>query len=446
MCSSDLVQPQPQSGDPIERFNWDAPILVSPHSPRRLYYASQRVWRSDDRGDSWKPVSGDLTRNQDRMLLPLMGRKWSWDSPWDMIAMSTYDTITSLAESPKAEGLLYAGTDDGLIQVSEDGGATWRKIEVGSITGVPAVAFVNDIKADLFDANTVYAALDDHKSGSFRPYLLKSSDRGRTWRSITGDLPDRHLVWRVVQDHVKPDLLFAGTEFGIFFTIDGGGRWMKLGGDVPTISFRDLAIQRRENDLVGASFGRGFYVLDDYSALRDIAPQTLAESARLFPLRDAYLFSLLGQAPAGSAGVGPMAGNWTAPNPPFGAVFTYQVRQDLPADTKLVLTITDDSGKQVRRLELEKTAGLRRVAWNLRTDPPAPGEAGSAGSPQAGAAQGGRAGGPGAAGGFGGFGRGGQQAPLVPAGRYRATLGTLVGDKVTAIGPTQTFAVVQIPQ
>jgi hypothetical protein len=145
-----------------------------------------------------------------------------------------------------------------------------------------------------------------------------------------------------------------------------------------------------------------------------------------------------------------MAGNWTAPNPPFGAVVTYHVREDLPADAKLVLTITDDSGKQVRRLELERTAGLRRVAWNLRTDPPASGgvgTAGSTGSPQAGATQGGRAGGPGAAGGFGqGFGRGGQQAPLVPAGRYRATLGTLVGDKVTAIGRTQTFMVVQIPQ
>jgi photosystem II stability/assembly factor-like uncharacterized protein len=221
------------------------------------------VWRSDDRGDSWRPVSGDLTRNQDRMTLPLMGRQWSWDSPWDMVAMSSYDTITSLAESPKAEGLLYAGTDDGLIQVSEDGGKSWRKVEVGSLPGVPGTAFVNDVKADLHDADTVYAALDDHKSGNFRPCLLKSVDRGRTWRSIAGDLPDRHLVWRVVQDHVKANLLFAGTEFGIFFTIDGGGRWVKLGGDVPTIAFRDLAIKRRENDLVGASFGRGFYVLDD---------------------------------------------------------------------------------------------------------------------------------------------------------------------------------------
>ncbi|HUL76904.1 MAG TPA: glycosyl hydrolase, partial [Vicinamibacteria bacterium] len=165
------IQPQPEAGAPAERFNWDAPILVSPHSPKRIYYASQRVWRSDDRGDSWRAVSGDLTRNLDRMTLPLMGRQWSWDSPWDMGAMSAFDTITSLAESPKREGLLYAGTDDGLIQVSEDGGGTWRKVEVASLPGVPASAFVNDLKADLFDADTVYAALDDHKSGDFRPFL-----------------------------------------------------------------------------------------------------------------------------------------------------------------------------------------------------------------------------------------------------------------------------------
>ena len=138
---------------------------------------------------------------------------------------------------------------------------------------MPAEAFVNDVKADLFQADTVYVALDNHKRGDFKPYLVKSTDRGRTWRSIAGDLPDRHLVWRVVQDHVKPELLFAATELGLFFTPDGGTRWVELSGDVPTISFRDLAIQRRENDLVAASFGRGFFVLDDYAPLRAVTDQ-----------------------------------------------------------------------------------------------------------------------------------------------------------------------------
>ena len=211
------IRPQPAEGEPEDRFNWDSPILVSPHAPTRIYYGSQRVWRSEDRGDSWTAISGDLTRNQNRMLLPLMDKQWSWDASWDMRAMSTFNTITSLAESPKKAGLIYAGTDDGLIQVTDDGGRRWRRIEVGSLPGVPKDAFVNDIKADLFDENTVYVALDNHKQGDYSPYLLKSTNRGRTWRSLAKKLPDRHLVWRLVQDHVNPKLLFAATEFGVFF-------------------------------------------------------------------------------------------------------------------------------------------------------------------------------------------------------------------------------------
>ena len=394
-----LIQPQPEPGDPPERFNWDSPILVSPHSPTRIYYASQRVWRSDDRGDSWRPVSGDLTRDEDRMLLPLMDRQWSWDSPWDMKAMSTYNTITSLAESPLVEGLLYAGTDDGLVQVSGDGGETWRRIEVGSMPGVPATAFVNDVKADLHDADTVYVALDNHKHGDLAPYLLKSTDRGATWNSIAGDLPDRHLVWRVVQDHVKPDLLFTGTEFGIFFTVDGGARWVKLTGDVPTISFRDLAIQRRENDLVGASFGRGFYVLDDYTPLREIDENELQEEALLLPPRRAWWYierRPLGEGERASQG----SAYYIAPNPPFGAVLTYYLEKDLTtreqrrheAEEELIeagedtpypgwdeveaerrepeprveITVRDSSGHVVRRLDAPGKAGIHRIAWDLR--------------------------------------------------------------------------------
>ncbi|MEL7061960.1 MAG: glycosyl hydrolase, partial [Acidobacteriota bacterium] len=252
------IQPQPAAGEPAERWNWDSPILVSPHDPKRLYFASQRVWRSDDRGDSWRAISGDLSLGIERLNQPMMGRRWSSDAAWDLWAMSNYGNVTSLSESPLVEGLLYAGTDDGLVQISDDGGATWRRS--GDFPGVPDGAFVNDIKADLHQADTVYLALDDHKSGDFRPFLLVSSDRGQTWRSIAGDpedggLPDRHLVWRVVQDHVEPSLLFAGTEFGVFATVDGGKRWFELAAGMPQIGIRDLAIQTRENDLVAASFG-----------------------------------------------------------------------------------------------------------------------------------------------------------------------------------------------
>lgn len=398
------IQPQPGEDEGWERYNWDAPILVSPHKPSRIYFASQRVWKSENRGDDWTAVSGDLTRNQDRFELDIMGGPQRWDNAWDVAAMSNYNTITSLAESPVQEGVLYAGTDDGLVQVSEDGGANWRAIEVGSIRGVPATAFVNDIKADLYDAGTVYVALDNHKYGDFSPYLVKSTDFGRSWSSIRGNLPDRTLVWRLVQDHVASNLMFAGTEFGVYFTVDGGKQWTELSGSVPTISFRDLAIQRRENDLVGASFGRGFFVLDDYSALRQVSAEQLEEAATLFPTRDAWWYiprpQLSFDEIKGSQG----DAHYVAPNPPFGAVFTYYLKEDIlsaeaerqAAEKKateagqavgfpgwdtldaesmesppmVMLAIGDADGQLVRLVEGPATQGFHRVAWDLRYPSP----------------------------------------------------------------------------
>ncbi|RMG84036.1 MAG: glycosyl hydrolase, partial [Bacteroidetes bacterium] len=398
------IQPQPAPGEGPERFNWDAPILVSPHNPARIYYASYRVWRSDNRGDAWTAISGDLTRHEERFALPIMGAVQSWDNPWDVLAMSNYNTITSLAESPQKEGLLYAGTDDGRIQITEDGGANWRKVEVGSIKGIPATAFVNDIKADLFDANTVYVALDNHKYGDFTPYLIKSTDRGRTWQNLRGNLPDRTLVWRIVQDHVKPELMFLATEFGVYFTPDGGQKWVKLTGGVPTISFRDLAIQRRENDLVAASFGRGLFILDDYAPLREVSGETLQSEAALFATRKAWWYvprSHLGfDGPKGDQG----AGHFSAPNPPFGAVFTYYLKEDLKTAKaarqdlekaalekdeavgfpgweaitresrqkapKIWLVVRDAAGNVVRRVEGPTTKGFHRVAWDLKYPSP----------------------------------------------------------------------------
>ena len=250
------IRPQAGEGEAPDRYNWDSPILISPHDSKTLYFATQRVWKSDDYGDSWQAISGDLTRDEDRVRQAIMGRTWSYDAPWDIYAMSMFNTITSLSESPLVPGLIYAGTDDGLIQISEDNGQNWRQVD--DLPGVPDRFFVNDIKADLHDANTVYVVVDDHKSGDFSPYILKSTNRGRSWRSISNNLPERHILWRVVQDHEKPGLMFLGTEFGVFFTVNGGAQWTKLSGGTPNIPFRDLVIQTRENDLVGATFGRSF--------------------------------------------------------------------------------------------------------------------------------------------------------------------------------------------
>ncbi|TQV81060.1 VPS10 domain-containing protein [Aliikangiella coralliicola] len=393
------IQPQPEEGAPEERFNWDAPILVSPHKPSRIYHASQRVWRSEDRGDTWIVISPDLTNNLDRIEQPIMDKEPGWDSAWDMWAMSQYSTITSLAESPKQEGLIYAGTDDGLIQVTEDGGKSWRKITVKSLPGIPATAFVNDIKADLFDANTVYVALDNHKFGDYKPYLLKSTNRGKSWQSISSNLPKKHLVWRIVQDHVNPDLMFTATEFGLFFTVDGGKNWVELNGGVPTISFRDLVIQKRENDLIAASFGRGFFILDDYSALRSISKTELNKEAILFQPRKTWWYIENGPLSRfqlkGSQG----ASYYSAPNPPFGTTFTYYLKDSLKTlkqkrqkeeqklrknnkgipfpgwknveeerrqlDPQIWLTVKNDKGQIVRRIKGSNNKGINRVTWDL---------------------------------------------------------------------------------
>lgn len=396
------IQPQPEAGEDYERFNWDAPILVSPHDPKRLYFASQRVWRSDNRGDNWKTISKDLTKDQERFTLPIMGSKQSIDNPWDVLAMSNYNTITSLAESPKQEGLLYAGTDDGIIQITEDGGDNWRKVTVNNLPGVPATAFVNDIKADLYDANTVYVMLDNHKYGDLKPYLYKSNDKGKTWQSMKANLPDKLLVWRIVQDHEQANLFFLATEFGIYFTVDGGKRWTKFKGGLPTISFRDLAIQRRENDLVGASFGRSFYVLDDYSFLREVSESKLNQEGALFSTRDAWWYiprPVVGFSEKGNMG----ASYYTAKNPDFGATFTYYLKDDLQSikqqrqaaekekikakepvgfagwdqltneglesAPQVWLTVKDNSGNVIRRLNGNVKKGMHRIAWNL-TYPP----------------------------------------------------------------------------
>lgn len=391
------IMPQPAEDEDYERYNWDAPILVSPHDPATIYHGSQRLWKSTNRGDSWASLSEDLTRDQERIALPIMGRVQSWDSPWDVGAMSNFNTITSIAVSPQNEQVIYIGTDDGIVQVTDNEGQTWKTVEVSAM-GVPSRSYVNDIKADLFDESTLYVALDNHKEGDYRPFLYKSTDKGASWSKVTNGLGDKNLVWRIVQDHVNKDLLFAGTEFGVYVTFDGGASWTELDGGMPTISFRDLAIQRRENDLVAASFGRSFYVLDDYSALRNVSANQMNQEATLFEPRKAWWYierSVLDFDDArGSQG----SQLYVAPNPDFGAVFTYYLQNDLESleerrqasekgktgnipfqgwddlaeETRemapfVYLEITDQNGNVVNREKADSSKkGFHRVTWNLR--------------------------------------------------------------------------------
>jgi photosystem II stability/assembly factor-like uncharacterized protein len=413
-------------GGGIGRFNWDSPTIISPHASRRLYFAGHRLYRSDNRGDSWRVVSGDLTRNLDRSKIPIMGKVWPADSVAYMEATTTLSTITALDESPLLEGLLYVGTDDGLIQVSEDAGRTWRKVESTALTvaGVPEFTYVTDVLASTRDANTVFATLNDWNRGNFKPYIVKSGDRGRTWSSISGDLPQRSGAWSVAQDSANGNVMFAGMEFGVYATVDGGAHWVKLSG-VPTSQVRDITIQKRENDLVAGTFGRGVFILDDYTALRDLSAEGLAEKARLYPLRDAYQYNQLGLYEASW-------GNTTYSNPPYGALLTYSIGQ--AADAKLAIQIADDQGQRVRRIELTGdgvTPGVHRIAWDLNRDPPPGGQTGGRG---------------GQGGGGGGGGRGASAGPPVAPARYTATIGAMNGDTFTAIGKPVSFLVVSLPR
>ncbi len=388
------IQPSDEPGDAPARWNWDTPIVISPHAHTRLYTASQRLWRSDDRGNSWTAVSGDLTRQIDRNTLPVMGKVWGPDAVAKNTSTALYSNISAIAESPKTEGLLYVSTDDGLIQVSEDGGKTWRKGD--KLPGVPEGAYVARLRASQHDARTVYAALENHQNGDFKPYLLKSADAGRTWTSIVGDLPARGSTYAFAEDHVDANLLFAGTEFAAWASKDGGAHWFKISG-VPTIAVRDLAIQKRENDLVIGTFGRGIYIVDDYAALRRATVASL-KTATVEPVRAAVLYQQT-QSYGGRAKAFQGEMLYAGDNPPYGAVITYSLpaalktKKQLRADAEkaadkagkpityptadalraeaqeeaptVLITISDSAGTPIRTLTGPTGKGFQRVAWDL---------------------------------------------------------------------------------
>ena len=445
------IQPQPADGEDYERFNWDAPILVSPHTPSTIYFGSQRLWMSEDRGDTWTALSEDLTRNEERLKLPIMGNQQSWDAPWDLNAMSNYNTITTVSVSPVDKNLIYVGTDDGMLAITENGGQDWNRFEAKSI-GLPEFAYINDMKADRFDANVVYLAADNHKYGDFKPYVLKSTDKGKTWKTITNNIPEPNMTWDIMQDHVEKNLLFLGAEFGLFVSIDGGENWVEMKGGLPKISYRDLRIQERENDLAVATFGRGIYILDDYSVLRNVNAEQLAADATLFPVKDPWWYiprpDLSFDEPKGDQG----AGHYMALNPEFGAVFTYYLKESVMTQKekrtekekvlekagdgkefpgwdkveaerreiapKMVFIIKNAQGEVVNRVEGAAKKGFHRVAWNLRYPSPSALDL----DPR---------------------GRGGQGGPpsgmLAPLGTYTVEMGQMKDGKLTMMGEPQSF-------
>ncbi|HEY2846620.1 MAG TPA: hypothetical protein VGI80_02320, partial [Pyrinomonadaceae bacterium] len=449
------VDPIEGKGIESERYNWDTPFIISPHSHTRLYFAGNKVFKSDDGGDDWTAISGDITRRLDRNALPVMGKIWGPDAVAKNQSTALYGNASALSESPKKAGLIYVGTDDGLISVTEDDGKNWRKID--KIPGVPDNSYVARVLASRHDENTVYALFNNHQNGDFKPYIVKSTDKGRTWTSITNKLPERGSLYAIAEDSVDPNLLFVGTEFGLFFTQDGGGKWTQLKSGLPTIAVRDIAVQRIENDLVLATFGRGFYVLDDYTALRTANRDNLTKQTQmLFPVKNALMYSRSNAPFSGFQG----SSFYTAPNPAYGATFTYflkeapktlkQKRQDaerranrenqpirypsieeLRKETEeqppaVIFTVTDADGKIVRRMTAPAGAGLQRATWDfrytspvIRSLPPGGGGGGEEG------------------GGGGGFGGG----PLVMPGKYSVVMAVRVNGVVTPVAGSQSFTV-----
>jgi len=447
------IQPHERKGEDAYRWNWDAPLAVSAHVPGRIYFAANKLFMSDDRGNTWDVISEDLTRQIDRNKLKVMGRVWSVDAIAKNQSTSPYGNIVAFAESPINAALLYVGTDDGLIQVTGDRGKTWRKVD--NITGAPDTSYINMIIASSHDENVVYACFNHHKYGDFKPYIFVSKDKGATWKDISSNLPDRGSIYAIAEDHVDPNLLFVGTEFSCFVSNSGGKSWKKLATGLPTIAVKDIAIQKRENDLVLGTFGRGFYVLDDYSILRTLSESNLTKEASLLPVRDAYLFETsypLGLPKNSFQGDSYYRGD----NLGAEVLLTYYVKdkvvsakdQRIKEDQKLIkagkdnvyptyeqlaaerdeakakwyITIQDAQGKIVRKLPLSADkAGLQRISWDLRS---ASKEAIS----------------------LGGFGfynpfAGRDEGPLVAPGVYKAVLSKWQDDKMTPVGDVVMFNV-----
>ncbi len=391
------IKPIEMEGEAAYRWNWDAPLLISQFDNKRIYFASNKLFRTDDRGNTWKVISPDLSRQIDRNKLPIMGKIWSVDAIAKNGSTDIFGNITTIAESKFDENLIYVGTDDGLIHVTTDGGKNWTKID--NIAGVPNMTYVHQIITSQHDKNTVYAAFNHHRYGDFRPYLYRSKDGGKTWTAIQNNLPERGSVYTIAEDHVNPQLLFAGTEFGVFTTIDGGPKWIQLKSGLPTIAVRDIEIQRRENDLVLGTFGRGFYVLDDYTPLRNLKRTDLDKQAVIYPIKDALMF--IPSVPLGVRGKGFQGESfYTAENPPVGAVFTYYLKDELKtlkqtrkeAEKELIkkgdnpyypsidslrmedeqvaphilFTVTDDAGNVVRRIKTSARKGMNRIVWDFR--------------------------------------------------------------------------------
>jgi len=444
------ITPQPAEGENALRWNWNAPLLISPHKGERLYYGAEKLFRSDDRGDSWVAISGDLSRGLDRNKLKVMDRVWSVDAIAKNDSTSVYGSLIALDESTLQKDLLAVGTDDGLIHVSDNGGESWTRYD--RFKGVPDMSLVEDLQFSRHSKDVIYAVFDNHKRGDEKPYVLKSTNRGKSWKSIAGNLPERGTVHTIMEDHVDPNLLFVGTEYGAFYSQDGGENWHKF-TQLPTVAVRDLDIQRRENDLLFGTFGRGIYVLDDYSPLRTNHASLKDSAATVFPVKDSPIYMETRRWGGYSSDKGMMGDNFfIAPNPEYGVALRYYLRDGLEtlkakrqkAEAKLQkdgkdtpypswdalraeanqeapsmwFEIKDADGNLIRKVSAKAAKGLQQVNWDFRHEAIKPISLKKSKPSPWGSSP---------------------QAPLALPGKYSAQLMQRVDGKVSAVAAPQSF-------
>jgi len=385
-----MIQPQNGEDEPAYRWNWDAPLIISPHDPSTLYFAANVVFKSTNKGNSWEVISEDLSKQIDRNTLKVMGQNWGPDAITPHRSTSIFGNIVMLRENPSIKGELWAGTDDGRLCIKRADSQEWEIQE--EFPGIPEGTYVQEIQISRYDENTAYVLFNNHKNGDFAPYILKTTNGGKSWKSIANDLPQRGSLYALAEDHMESQLLFVGTEFGVQFTADGGDHWKSLTNGLPTIAVRDLTLQERESDLVLGTFGRGFYVLDDYSALRHLTSENLEKDGFIFPIKDGLFYN--------ESNIGGVSykGNayYHASNPEVGATFTYSIA-NLPKSLKdlrkeeekdsesfafpstetlraeknekktyLLLMIRDSEGVEVRRLTASASEGIHKITWDGR--------------------------------------------------------------------------------
>jgi hypothetical protein len=352
------------------RFNWSSPLRLSPHNSNTILFGGNHLFRSVDRGDTWQIISPDLSTND-----PELTEEESGGLTRDVTQAETHATIITLAESPLVPGLIWVGTDDGFVHLTRDGGETWSNVR-GNIPDVPDRTWVSRVEASRYDAGTAYVSFDGHRSDNFEPWLLKTSDYGRTWSSIASNLPDGHPIYVVREDVRNPDLLFVGTEFAVFASVDGGRRWDRLMNGMPTVAVHDLVVHPRDGDLIAATHGRSVWILDGITPLQQLTEAVLESEVHLFQNRVATQWKGISRGATRGhklfMGRNPLTIDQVAPgNSPrqleTSATVDFYLRS--APRGRINIRISDMSGDRVFTKELTGEAGINRVAWDMRFDP-----------------------------------------------------------------------------